>query len=55
LAATFDGVNLQGLQKYRVRSSLFSMTVPSSNIYGISFNSQAELQEHNNQEHVGTV
>src|ERR1051326_4815101 len=35
LAATIDGVAVQGLQKYRVQSPLFSFNVPKNNIVGI--------------------
>jgi hypothetical protein len=35
LAASVDGVKIQGLQKYRVQSPLFSISAPQNNMVGI--------------------
>jgi hypothetical protein len=34
LSVTFDGIKLNGLQKYRVQSPLFDVTLPERNLFG---------------------
>jgi hypothetical protein len=36
LAATVDGINMQGVDKYRVTSDLFNVTLPNNNINGVA-------------------
>jgi hypothetical protein len=47
IEATIDGVGLQGLEKYRVQSPLFNLTLPENNALGIQVLSTQAVSDGN--------